>query len=228
MMGREQLGIIREGCKSVVKLVAGRGVRSSYSQFGEDAFIQWLLKRSTTKLYVDVGAYHPTLYSNTYALYRSGWRGIAIDPNGSLAPLYTLLRPRDQFVRAAIGPKGAQTYFEFSDGAYNTFDADAAEERRKLRWLTVVRQTEVAFRPLSDILAEHGVSRIGFLNIDVEGFDLQVLQSHDWKIRPEVIAIEDEDFDVEHPHTSAIYSSLRDLRYSLVGFCGLTLMFKAE
>ena len=82
-----------EVLKTTLKLLLRRSVISSYSQFGEDAVLQHLLKKSTGT-FVDIGAYHPVLYSNTYAFYRRGWSGIVIDPNPRFKKLYRLFRPR--------------------------------------------------------------------------------------------------------------------------------------
>ena len=53
----------------------------SYSSFGEDRLILKFLAKRPAGFYVDVGAHEPRDYSNTYALYRRGWRGLAIDPD---------------------------------------------------------------------------------------------------------------------------------------------------
>ncbi|MBX9765503.1 FkbM family methyltransferase [Patescibacteria group bacterium] len=217
---------LKEFFKTVLKLFLGRGVRKSYSQFGEDALIQWLLEKNTKKTYVDVGAYHPVLYSNTYALYRDGWSGLVIDPNKELSPLYRLLRPRDVFVSAAIGSGGAGVYYSFSDGAYNTLDTEVAEKRIALPWLQLKKKIEVPLKPLSQLLFENSITEIGLLTVDVEGRDLEVLESHNWTVRPDVIAVEDEHFSPNEPRTSAVYAYLHNKNYALVGLCGLTLVFQ--
>jgi hypothetical protein len=112
----------QEHLKTVIKTFLGRGVQSSYGQYGEDAMIQAGFRSKNNGVYVDVGAYHPVLYSNTYALYKKGWRGIVIDPNPKMKELFASLRPRDTYVSAAIGEEGSATYYSFNDGAYNTLD----------------------------------------------------------------------------------------------------------
>src|SRR3989304_2562059 len=96
--------------RTFIKLLLRRGGRSSYGRVGEDAILQTLLK-AQNGFFVDVGAFDPILYSNTYALYRRGWSGIVIDPNTALRPPYRLFRRRDTFVGAAIGETGEGTYF---------------------------------------------------------------------------------------------------------------------
>ena len=55
-----------------------------YSQFGEDKILNELIpNKFTNGFYVDVGCFHPKKYSNTYILFRRGWRGINIDMEDS-------------------------------------------------------------------------------------------------------------------------------------------------
>ncbi len=217
---------LKEYIKTRLKLLLGRGVRRSYGQFGEDALVQSLVKHIKNGVYVDVGAYHPTLYSNTYALYRLGWKGVAVDPNAQMGILFSLVRPRDTFVCAAIGAGGVGTYYSFSDGAYNTFDAAEAEVRKGLRWLKFLGQREVPLRALADICHEQKISKIDFMNVGVEGRDVEALQSHDWSVPPTVIAVEAEGFDAASPTTTPVYNLLASKGYKLVGLCGLTLVFR--
>src|SRR3569623_976818 len=106
--------------RSKLKLLLGKGIKRSYSQFGEDAIVQKILKKKNGT-YVDIGAYHPDLYSNTYAFYKRGWRGYAIDPNPRSKFLFRWFRPRDELIHSAVGEKGIKKYYEYSDPAYNSF-----------------------------------------------------------------------------------------------------------
>jgi hypothetical protein len=143
-------------------------------------------------------------------LYRRGWGGLVIDPNVSLKVLFKIFRPRDIFVHAGVG-EGQRRYEMFADGAYNKF---AEGEGIKLQ-------------PLKDILNEHSISHIDFLNVDVEGMDLEVLKTHDWAVRPRVIAVES-DFDVENMDKNSVYTFLRHKEYRLAGVAGKTLIFTMQ
>jgi hypothetical protein len=57
-------------------------LRGTYSQHGEDRLILDYFKKlgRPTGTYVDVGANYPIKISNTYLLYRSGWRGLTVEP----------------------------------------------------------------------------------------------------------------------------------------------------
>lgn len=186
--------------KTFIKLLLGKGVKRSYSQFGEDAVVQAFFRNKTDGFYVDVGAYHPHLYSNTYALYRCGWHGLAIDPNPAMQLLFKLFRSRDTFVCAGVG-EGEGSYQTFADGAYNQ----------------VTKGTGLTLRRLDDILHEHHITHIDFLSVDVEGRDLEVLRTHHWAIRPRLIAIE---ADLESPAAEF----LKEKGYMLRCITGRTLI----
>ena len=69
------------------KTYISRVFRIHYSQFGEDVILRTFIKNKKTGFYVDVGCWHPKRFSNTYWLYKRGWRGINIDAMpGSMKP----------------------------------------------------------------------------------------------------------------------------------------------
>ena len=53
----------------------------SYSQYGEDLIINDFFKRyfDIKGNYLDIGAFHPKMISNTHLLHTLGWRGTIID-----------------------------------------------------------------------------------------------------------------------------------------------------
>lgn len=200
--------------KTLVKLILRKGMRTSYSQFGEDLIIRPFVPKGKG-IYVDVGCYHPILYSNTYRLYRKGWSGIVVDPNIGVKKLFSVFRPRDRFVCAAVGIGGEKDYFVFSDGAYNTLDSELADAYKSRTHF--IGTHKISLRPLSDICA--GMDRIDLLNVDVEGLDLEVLETHDWVIKPRVII-------VEARPDSPVAKFLAEKGYVLVGFTHLNSIFK--
>lgn len=218
----------RDIFRSALKLLLGRGVRHSYSQDAEDLLVDGLLRKATGT-YVDIGAYHPTLYSNTYALYKKGWSGLVVDPNESMRALYAFFRPRDRFVaRGVAGEPSSRTYYRFNDGAYNTFMPEVAERLRSARYPKYLGTSEVRLLPLRTLLTEEGITSIDFLSIDVEGMDAEVLLSHDWSLPPKVIAVEDTTFSSDAPGASRAYRYLRDKGYRLAAHTPNTLIFERE
>lgn len=164
------------------------------AQEGEDALIRRILKWHYNKVgfYVDVGSHHPTRFSNTYHYYLKGWNGVNIDPRPNSKMLFDKIRPRDINLECGVANlEGELTYYQFQEPAFNTFSAEAVEYAKTRTELT--DETKVPVRPLRRILAEHipQHKEITFLNIDVEGFELSVLQSSDWGVyRPKVVCVE--------------------------------------
>ncbi len=210
--------------KTIIKLCIGSGVQKSYSQFGEDVMMHSLCK-DKKGFYVDIGTYDPVLYSNTYALYKRGWSGLVIDPNIGLKSLYTLLRPRDTFVSLGIGSENVGTYHRFNDGAYNTFNDEVAQKYKKLNWLHYIGSVECKITSLSSLITVYKIQKIDFLNIDVEGNDMNVLQSYDWSVRPRFISVESSDFNPNTPHENKLYKFLYSKNYKLVGLSGVSLIW---
>lgn len=203
--------------KSLIRKITGAGRIVSYGQFGEDALIQRTLKKKKGT-YVDVGCYHPVLYSNTYGFYRRGWRGIVVDPNRSLKNLYRILRHGDTLINVGVGdsPSSGQYYYH-KDGAYNGFS--------KSNKTPVVRIEQTEIRTLNQIVS--GLKEIDFLNIDAEGMDDVILKGFNFSPKPEVIAIESS-VSLENIAENPTHALLKSKGYVLVGAAGLTFVYKNQ
>lgn len=162
-----------------------------FSQFGEDVMCNYLFAAGHRGFYVDVGAFHPMLLSNTYAFYRRGWRGIAIDANPAAAPLFARFRPEDAFIHSAIGQQ--QGTIEMAMFAESTFNCTADQmDQVPDHVRRTAKLMKVPIASLASILAERNVHQIDFLNVDCEGNDLNVLKSNDWsRWKPKAICVED-------------------------------------
>ncbi len=167
----------------------------SYSGEGEDLIIQKIFNHRTNGFYVDVGCYHPKINSNTFILYTNGWSGINIDANPDSIKKFDKLRKKDVNINVGIAQnKGELTYYTFDEPAVNTFSKELYEERKKLGTLTYLGEQRIAVEPLRDVLDRLHLKRtIDVLDIDVEGFDLEVLASNDWEqYLPNIILVEEQ------------------------------------
>lgn len=166
-----------------------------YSQEGEDLIVARLFDGKSDGFYVDVGAHHPIRHSNTYLLYRRGWRGINIDATpGSMAE-FRRLRPRDINVECLVaGDPSPQRFYMFNEPALNTASRALADERpaENARY-QVTGEFELRPRSLASLLDEllpEGQA-IDLMSVDVEGLDLDVLRSNDWeRYRPTLLLVE--------------------------------------
>lgn len=210
------------------KIFLTKQFRFSYGQFGEDIPLYMLFrKRLRGKgFFVDVGAYHPTKWSNTYYFYKRGWRGINIDMEPLKVDALKFRRPFDVNVCAAVSDS-AEPVKHYSFGRYEvcaTIDQELGEERGRGQ---VVPQM-VYPRPLSDIIDETRFKnrQIDLLSVDCEGHDLNVLKSLDFKrYRPKVIAVEIYAKDLHGIVASDTTAFLEGLDYALVNCVGLTAIF---
>ena len=69
--------------------------RKQYSQWGEDQYIAKFFKDKQKGSYLDIGCFHPLMYSNTCLLFKKGWSGINIDINPTSIDLFNIVRPKD-------------------------------------------------------------------------------------------------------------------------------------
>jgi FkbM family methyltransferase len=180
----------------------------SFSQFGEDVICGYLFPSGFKGFYVDVGAFHPMTFSNTYALYRKGWRGLEIDANPDVAGDFKRFRPDDVFIHSAVGQgEGSIEMAIFEDGVFNcTADQmDKVPERLRRN----ARRIQVPIHSLATILSEKNVQSVDFLSVDCEGNDLNVLQSNDWsRWKPKVVCVEDHALNWQQSEIVAFLESL--------------------
>ena len=168
----------------------------AYSQEGEDLILQRIFDGKTHGFYADVGAHHPKRFSNTYLFYRQGWSGINVDAMPGSMDAFQRERPRDFNIEAAIGhdPGATRTFWVFNEPALNTFDEVLARSREGgPHQHKIIGKHEVPIRALRDIFAAHlpAGTAFDFLSVDVEGLDLEVLQSNDWdRYRPSFVLAE--------------------------------------
>ena len=169
--------------------------RISYSQEGEDMVLARILAEMSVGkgFFVDIGAHHPTRYSNTYYFYRRGWRGINVDALPGTKRLFSRMRPRDITIECGVGSQpGVMTYFAFDEPALNTFSAPEAERKNRAPY-HIVETFQIPVVTLQQILKEHlpDDTDIDFMTIDAEGFDHEIVASNDWaKYRPRVLLVE--------------------------------------
>jgi FkbM family methyltransferase len=177
------------------KIILGyTGFNPCFSQGGEDMILRTVFKGVNNGFFVDVGAYHPTVGSNTYFLYRTQmWRGINIDPNSRNIAQFNKARPGDTNIKLAIGKgNGSINYYHRDSPSMNFCSLE------NLPTGSYNSLEKIELSKLSTILESNNVSTIDLLTIDVEGNELEVLKSNNWnKFRPKVIVIEQSLMDLK-------------------------------
>jgi FkbM family methyltransferase len=209
-----------ESIKYAIKRKIYQRYNISFSKSGDDLQIMKLINQSTPGTYVDIGCWHPIKASNSYFFSLRKWKGICIDPNPELEKLYNKFRPNDVFINCAVGETDADlNYYMLSDNnsSMNTLNLDFLKKHDLEK--DIKKTITIPTFSLKDIL-DKNISeneRIDFFDVDVEGFDLEVLQSNDWnKYRPKVVVTET-DIALKKDVVSEITSYLESVNYRLVG-----------
>jgi len=206
------------------KLYFTKAKRSHYSQFAEDVSINRLFPKKYKGFFVDVGCFHPKKYNNTWTLYKRGWRGINIDIDAIKITGCNVVRPSDTNIVCAVSNNEGVISF-YTSGFYSltaSLNADFAEQHKR----NFVKK-ETTCKPLSKIIDEtkYKDRQIDFLSVDAEAHDLEVLKSLDFeRYEPKVIAVESHLPVFSDIEQSPLYVYIISMGYSLVGWCGLTLI----
>jgi FkbM family methyltransferase len=197
--------------------------KTSFSQDAEDVYIDRFFRKKNSGSYLDVGAYHPLKFSNTYRYYKKGWNGIVIDANPDVKQIFEKIRPRDIFIQSGISDKvGEMIFFKFEEGAYNTFDSEKAKMLIK-SGKRLKDEVTIKVNRLDSILEALQIRSIDFISIDVEGFDFICLQSFEInKYNPYIVLIEADNVK----NKEKIMSYLVERGYVCLTQLGNSLVFK--
>ena len=169
--------------------------KKSYSMLGEDLVVNNFFKNKTNGTYVDVGCYHPIDGNNTHLLFKNGWNGINIDLNKISIDLFNIARKNDENFRVAVSNKSKKIkfYYRKKINMLNTINKKFANNSFKKGYSIDYIQA----RTLSSILKESKLKnkKIDFLNIDIEGNEINALKTLNFKIyRPKLICVEIHNF----------------------------------
>lgn len=177
-------------------------LRRSYSQSGEDIIISDLFTRLgiATPSYLDVGANEPKALSNTYRLYTRGSRGVCVEPNPVLYQKLLKERKYDTCINAGVAfdENTEADFYIFPEKLHglNTFSKKDAEfwehtGNNEIGKHKVEKVVKMPLISINELMQKYFTNHPNFISIDVEGLDLQILQTIDFnKYKPEVFCIE--------------------------------------
>lgn len=161
---------------------------NSYSQSGEDKLLWEYFRAKPEGFFVEVGANHPTICSQTWLFEQHGWKGILVEPIARNCEMLRQQRPGSQVFQCALGAPEQRGRAKLNVAAFN----DGWSGLQVNDGVVVDRVEEVEVRTLDEVLAEAGNPQLDFVSIDVEGLELQVLRGFDlMRHHPAVLLIED-------------------------------------
>lgn len=160
----------------------------SQSFYGEDILLWRYFKLRNIKngFFIDVGAYHPKFFNNTWRLRKKlGFRGINIEPMG--VKLFNRFRKDDINIATLIGNTEGEAILKVVSGEPSLSGLDSMKMVREFDNTIKISQTT-----LREICKKYNVKKIDLLDIDVEGTEMDILRGHNWEIKPRIILIEDD------------------------------------
>jgi len=138
-----------------------------------------------------------------------------------------LVRPRDKSFNSLVGFKDSTLFYEFFPYEYSTASKVEAEKllSKSPTVVQVIRTHNIKSAPASYFFEMLPANNYVFLNVDVEGVDLQVLKSLDFRQnRPDLICVEE--WGLTEEGRSPIREFLMNFGYEFVNRTGLSNFYK--
>ena len=188
--------------------------KKSYAMDNEDLAVLDYFKDKKNGFYIDVGCYHPIHRNNTFLLHKKNWNGINIDTSQFSIDLFDYMRPNDLNYNCAISNKNEilKLFYQKELSQLSTTDKDQAETSFQGN----IKEKAIQAFTLDEILNKDKFKdvKIDFLDIDVEGADLKVLEGLSFdKFKPELVCVE---IHAKEIKKSNIYNFLIDKNYELL------------
>lgn len=171
---------------------APRDAKMSFSSSGEDLIMEYFLTKLGRKkiAYIDIGAHHPIRGNNTYLFYRTGSKGVLIEPNLNLARQIEDVRPLDQCVNAGVSSQdGEAAFYSFRKDSRNTFS-----EREARAWEISSGDTAMVSKmpliSLDTLIKTYFTVTPDLVSLDTEGLEADILKAFSWSFTPAVFCVE--------------------------------------
>lgn len=200
----------------------------SYSQEGEDIIIERYFQNKNAGFYLDIGAYHPYKYSNTYKLYKKGWKGINIDAGKESISLFNMVRVRDRNILATVGGKSTTAYlYEFEDAVFNTIIKENKEAVINAKQSKLRNKYPVKVIGINEIIKRYvRTKKVDYLNIDAEGVSYEILKSINYRLfKPSLISVEKENMGMDIKDDKCVIF-MKSKGYALLSSTPMTHVFK--
>lgn len=163
---------------------------TSYAQNFEDVLLWRALGHLPAGSYIDIGAQHPEIDSVSRGFYLNGWRGMNVEPMAQYAEMLRHERPDEILIQAAVSNhRGLIQFFEIPDSGLSTASATIAQAHRDDGYK--VQEVIIPCVVLDDLLNANNGRNVGWMKIDVEGHEKEVLEG--WKtasLRPSIVVVE--------------------------------------
>lgn len=202
----------------LLKIYRNKKPSLHFGEFGEDIFINRILKNINQGKYVDVGCYHPYKGSLTFELYKRGWNGVNIDVSKTSIDLFNMSRKKDINLNLAISNFDGETYY-YENSPIN-------QQNSLIQMNKLQKKIKIKCLTLDTVLNNKNLDEFDYLNIDVEGSELEVIKGFNLKrFNPKLITIENNDLTIDEYLKSEVCKILIENDYILVNKIGVTNFF---
>ena len=154
---------------------------SFFSQRGQDWFLAtYCFPGQHEGFFLDIGANHPQHNNNTLYFENIGWHGLAFEPQVNLQRLWADQRITP-CIPCALGD--CETTITFNRVISNQWEHALSFVDGTTDYISSnlnIEKISVPQRALSNILCEKNINNIDFISIDVEGYELNVLNGIDF------------------------------------------------
>lgn len=207
---------------NILKRATSNFADTVYSQDGEEIYLKSRFVKKCGS-YVDIGANHPFRFSNTYWAYLKGWRGINIEPDIKNYKFLKSIKAEDINLNCGISNEESElNYYVFKEDALNTFCFREIENKEN-----IIDVRKIPVRRLDSIFKEYNITHIDYMDIDVEGMELEVLESIDWEqVSIECILVEQRRMTLIDVINSDVYKFLDGKKYSPVSKYNRTVIYE--
>ena len=216
----------------------------NFSQFGEELIIKNILKKMTNSnikinnFYLDIGAFDPVLYSNTFRLYGLGWKGICVEPNENKTKNWHELRPLDLVLNQAVVPDNYNDDYVEMISAHSNSAIEMVNTSSIKRKIVNPNTMQfkykakcIKFKDLMEYCKNSNLYPF-FLNMDIEGLEESIsIHSDLAKYRIPLLCIEhtlnefSDKLSVLEYQNSKLVNYFLANNYYLVSICGISLIF---
>lgn len=159
-----------------------------YSQSGEDRALYDKYLNYRDGFFIELGAGDGILYSNTLFFEKNlNWNGILIEPTNQYQHLQQN-RPKCNNFNCAVTKNKGRVKF-LGNGPCGGV-VDTMPDGHRVGNNIQGEVYEVDSSPISDLIKDLKIQKVDLFSIDVEGGELQVLETFDWNIPVYVVLIE--------------------------------------
>lgn len=186
-----------------------------YSQYDEEAIINFFFKNKKDGLVVDIGAADGINNSNSRKLILDGWSALLIEPNpNNFSKLQALYIENQNVNTLNLGCSDTtedkiKFYIDQNDEyeQLSTFSLEQVQKCKQMYGCDFIEKN-IDVVKTSEIFSKNNVTKINFLSVDTESYDYKVIKGIDFdNVEIDLICVEHLNSELE--------KLLEDLNYTV-------------